>query len=65
MSQRRNRARTDGEKVAERGRGEKEGVSDRWCRGRGGTEEEGGQDRTLEKTEAVNKKPRIESRCEK
>lgn len=43
MSQRRNRARTDGEKVAERGRGEKEGVSDRWCRGRGGTEEEGGR----------------------
>lgn len=25
----------------------------------------GREDRTLEKTEAVNKKPRIESRCEK
>lgn len=61
MSQRRNRARTDREK-AERGRGEKEGVSDRWCSGRGERRKRGRMG--LWKTEAVNKKPRIESRCE-
>lgn len=48
MSQRRNDARTDGRKVAERG--EKERVSDRWSAGVGaGVEEEMG----LWKTEAA------------
>lgn len=33
----------------ERGRGEKEGVSDRWCSGRGGSRGRGREERTLEK----------------
>lgn len=46
----------DREKVAGRGRGrgEKEGVSDRWCSRRGGTEEER-EDRTLENRSSKQK----------